>query len=251
MEEVRSAVQNPLLTEKHRALEEFLRRLKEQAVWERIAKVVLYGSVLRGEAGEESDIDVLLVSTGDLREVEEVASDVAFSVLLDLGQRVEPMVYCPEDFYSSRSFLSAVRKEGKEIYSMSEEKLERREAEDLLELAQTYLTMAKLLLAPEGVRGAIDLAYNAAELCVRAFLLLRLKELPRTHGGLIQQFSQILIKKEKAIKPDLGRSLNRALERRNKSRYDPHAVLTEADARTVLQTAERMFQALEAELEEE
>jgi uncharacterized protein (UPF0332 family) len=183
--------------------------------------------------------------------VEEVASDVAFSVLLDLGQRVEPMVYCPEDFYSSRSFLSAVRKEGKEIYSMSEEKLERREAEDLLELAQTYLTMAKLLLAPEGVRGAIDLAYNAAELCVRAFLLLRLKELPRTHGGLIQQFSQILIKKEKAIKPDLGRSLNRALERRNKSRYDPHAVLTEADARTVLQTAERMFQALEAELEEE
>ena len=117
MEEVRSAVQNPLLTEKHHALEEFLRRLKEQAVWERIAKVVLYGSVLRGEAGEESDIDVLLVSTGDLREVEEVASDVAFSVLLDLGQRVEPMVYCPEDFYSSRSFLSAVRKEGKEIYS--------------------------------------------------------------------------------------------------------------------------------------
>jgi len=45
MEEVRSAVQNPLLTEKHHALEEFLRRLKEQVVWERIAKVVLYGSV--------------------------------------------------------------------------------------------------------------------------------------------------------------------------------------------------------------
>jgi hypothetical protein len=61
MEEVRSAAQNPLLAEKHRALEEFLRRLKEQAVWQRIAKVVLYGSVLRGDAGEESDIDVLLV----------------------------------------------------------------------------------------------------------------------------------------------------------------------------------------------
>jgi hypothetical protein len=60
---------------------------------------------------------------------------------------------------------------------MSEAQLKRREAEDLLELAQTYLTMAKSLLAPGSVRGAIDLAYNAAELCVRAFLLLRLKEL--------------------------------------------------------------------------
>jgi len=127
----------PFLEEKYHALDEFLRRLKKQAVWGRIAKVVLYGSVLRGDAGEESDIDVLLVSTGDLGEVEEVASDVAFSVLLDLGQRVEPLVYCPEDFYSSRSFLSTVRREGKEIYSMSEEKMRRREAEDLLRGARS------------------------------------------------------------------------------------------------------------------
>lgn len=114
------ARREPLLEEKYRALDEFLRRLKAQAVWERITKVVLYGSVVRGDAGEESDIDVLLVSTGDLREVEEVASDVAFSVLLDLGQRVEPTVYCPEDFSSSRSFLAAVRKGGKEVYTMPE-----------------------------------------------------------------------------------------------------------------------------------
>ena len=249
MEEVQSLVKSQLLEEKYCALNEFLRRLKKQAVWERIAKVILYGSVLRGDAGEESDIDVLLVSTGDIQEGQEVASDVAFSVLLDLGQRVEPLVYCPEDFFSSRSFLSAVRKEGKEVYRMPEEKVARREAEDLLELAQTYLTMARSLLAPESLRGAIDLAYNTAELCVRAFLLLRLGELPRTHRGLIQQFSQVLIKKEKTIRPDLGRSLNRALDRRNKSRYDPQAALTEADARVVLQAAERLIQALEAELE--
>lgn len=136
MEEGWSTVQNQLLADKYRALDEFLRRLKEQAVWERIAKVVLYGSVMRGDAGEESDIDVLLVSTGDLREIEEVASDVAFSVLLDLGQRVEPLVYCLEDFFSSRPFLVAVRQKGKEIYSMPEEKIARREAEDLKENVQ-------------------------------------------------------------------------------------------------------------------
>jgi predicted nucleotidyltransferase len=119
------ATRVPLLEEKYHALDEFLRRLKERAVWQQIAKVVLYGSVLRGDAGEESDIDVLIVGMGNLREVEEVTSDVAFSVLLDLGQRVKPLVYCPEDFCSSRSFLSVVRKEGKEVYSMPEEKIAR------------------------------------------------------------------------------------------------------------------------------
>jgi predicted nucleotidyltransferase len=49
MEEVQDAVKNQLLEEKHRTLDEFLRRLKKQAVWERIAKVILYGSVLRRE----------------------------------------------------------------------------------------------------------------------------------------------------------------------------------------------------------
>ena len=68
MEEVQSLVKSQLLEEKYCALNEFLRRLKNQAVWERIAKVILYGSVLRGDAGEESDIDVLLVSTGDIQE---------------------------------------------------------------------------------------------------------------------------------------------------------------------------------------
>ncbi|MBI3326793.1 MAG: HEPN domain-containing protein [Nitrospinae bacterium] len=237
-----------VLEGKLHAFDEFLRRLRQHSVWERVAKVILYGSVPRGSAGEESDIDVLLIGTGDLREVEQVASDVAFDVLLDCGQRVDPMVYCLEDFRWPHYFLSAVRESGKEMYNMPEEEIARREAEDLLGLAQTYLTMARSILAPEHVRGVIDLAYNAAELCVRAFLLLRVKALPRTHSGLVQQFSQIYIKKEKAISPELGRSLNRALERRNKSRYDPHATLTDADAKAVLQAAAQVIQALEGEL---
>jgi uncharacterized protein (UPF0332 family)/predicted nucleotidyltransferase len=241
-------VQADLLQAKHRALDEFLRRLKRRAVWRKIAKVILYGSVLRGEAGEESDIDVLLVGTGDLREVEEAASDVAFSVLLDLDQRVEPLVYCLDDFRSPRAFLLAVRREGKEVYSMPPDEMARREAEDLLELAQSYYAMARSLLVPESVRGAIDLAYNAAELCVRALLRLRQEELPKTHGGLVQKFSQILIKQEQAIPADVGRALNRALSRRSQSRYDPHAVLTEADARAALRVADRLLQTLETEL---
>lgn len=83
---------------------------------------------------------------------------------------------------------------------------------------------------------------------MRAWLRLRQEELPKTHGGLVQKFSQILIKQEQAIPADVGRALDRLLSRRSQSRYDPHAVLAEADARAALRVAEQMVQALEAEL---
>jgi uncharacterized protein (UPF0332 family)/predicted nucleotidyltransferase len=242
-------VDNRLVARKYQALDEFLKRLARQSVWKRIAKVVLYGSVLRGEAGAESDIDVLLVGTGTLREIEDAASDVAFDVMLDMGQRVEPLVYCLDDYYSTRPFLTAVRQQGKEVYSMSPEEMARREAEDLLELARTYHTMAHSLVGPDSARGAIDLAYNAAELCVRALLLLRQETPPKTHGGLVQLFSQRFIKQEHILSAEIGRALNRALSRRHQSRYDPHAVVTEADAQAVRQVAESLIQALEVELE--
>jgi predicted nucleotidyltransferase len=126
---VQEVMQKRLLEAKYRALEEFLQRLEAHPVWGRVVKVVLYGSVLRGEAGEESDIDVLLVAAGNLQDVEEAAYDAAFTVMLDMGHRVEPLVYCLDDYYSARPFLAAVRQQGKEIYSMSPDDMARRQAE--------------------------------------------------------------------------------------------------------------------------
>ncbi|HID61522.1 MAG TPA: nucleotidyltransferase domain-containing protein, partial [Anaerolineae bacterium] len=54
--------------------------------------MILYGSVLRGDAHEESDIDVLIIATGDLRRVDETCGDIAFDVMLDHNELVSPMV---------------------------------------------------------------------------------------------------------------------------------------------------------------
>jgi uncharacterized protein (UPF0332 family) len=124
----------------------------------------------------------------------------------------------------------------------------RREVEDVLGLAKNYLQMARLLSGPDNVRGAIDLAYNAAELCARGLLMLRSDRIPKTHSGILRQLSNILIKSESRIAPDVGRMLNKSLRRRSEARYDPHAVLPEDDAQQIIFLAEEMIRTLEAEL---
>jgi predicted nucleotidyltransferase len=51
-------------------LKEFRQRL-EQIYGGRLLRVILYGSHARGEASQDSDIDVLLVLKGDVRPYEE------------------------------------------------------------------------------------------------------------------------------------------------------------------------------------
>jgi predicted nucleotidyltransferase len=132
-----------LLDRKHRALDDFVARVKESEIGDNI-EVILYGSMLRGDAHEESDIDVLVIATGDLRQVDETCGDIAFDVMLDQGQRVSPMVYCVDVLHYPTSYFSygAIR-ESKEVYSVEEETIRREEATDLLHLAQTYLEMAR------------------------------------------------------------------------------------------------------------
>ena len=45
----------------HRAVEEFTRLLLKSQSKQEIVKVILFGSVARGEAREDSDIDLLII----------------------------------------------------------------------------------------------------------------------------------------------------------------------------------------------
>lgn len=238
-----------LLDRKYRALDDFVARVRESEIGDNIAKLILHGSVLRGDAHEESDIDVLVVATGDLQQVNETCGDIAFDVMLDHNELVSPMVYCIDEYRSPHYFVWTVKRDGKEIYSLGEEMVRREEATDLLNLARTYLEMARsfeMLLA--NVRGIIDLAYNAAELCSKGLLVLHCGDVPRTHSGLVQQFSKVFVVEEKLVAPRIGRALRLGLELRNKARYDPHARLTESEAIEVTRLAEETVGVLEKEL---
>ncbi len=82
---------------------------------EKIKKVILYGSYVRDEATEDSDIDLLVLveKSLDLFEVRESLSDLLFDILLDEGELVSVIVV-PEHLYENYNspFMLNVRKEG-------------------------------------------------------------------------------------------------------------------------------------------
>ena len=96
--------------------EEFADRMTDEFE-ESIERIILYGSVARGEAREDSDVDVLLVtSTEQDREiVSDRASAVAFDVMLAYDVVVSPMCVTTDEFEQQEDspHLTNVRREGR------------------------------------------------------------------------------------------------------------------------------------------
>lgn len=82
---------------------------------ERIKKLILYGSYVRGEATKDSDIDILVLVDESLNpfEVGESSSDLLFDILLEEGELVSVMAI-PEHLFENYDspFMLNVRKEG-------------------------------------------------------------------------------------------------------------------------------------------
>jgi uncharacterized protein (UPF0332 family) len=81
----------------------------------------------------------------------------------------------------------------------------------------------------------VDLGQNAVELLLKAMILAKGGALPRSHGGYIQRFGELYVVPGE-VSRDIVPKLYRALETRNRARYDPEYAPTEDDASSVLQT---------------
>lgn len=81
----------------------------------KIKQVILYGSYVRGEATEDSDIDVLVVVDDSLNpfEVRKSLSDILFDILLENGELIS-VIAIPESFFKNYNspFLLNVKEEG-------------------------------------------------------------------------------------------------------------------------------------------
>ncbi len=92
-----------------------IKRYLEEKYGDKIKKVILYGSYARGEATEDSDVDVLVVVSDDLDpdDVEEYLVPLIGNFLAYWGELVTTIVIKESEFLKEQSdFLINVRKEG-------------------------------------------------------------------------------------------------------------------------------------------
>jgi predicted nucleotidyltransferase len=99
-------------------IKSLINQLKAQLIemyGERIKKIILYGSYVRGEATRDSDIDILVLVDGSLNpfEVRESISDLLYDILLDEGELIS-VIAIPEDLFENYNspFMLNVKKEG-------------------------------------------------------------------------------------------------------------------------------------------
>jgi len=104
----------------------------------------------------------------------------------------------------------------------------------LLDLAEEYYGYATRCAQQLMYRAAIDLAQNAVGLVLKALILAKGETLPRSHGGYIHMFGELYIVKGEVDREIIAK-LYRALELRNRARYDPDYNPREADVNEVLQ----------------
>jgi len=114
IEQLLMGIQSLSLPEsKRKALEEFVREVRKR-YGDRVRRIILFGSVARGDFHKESDIDVLVIADGvKLKEV----SSITTKILLKYGEVISPVVRTEKEFQERRTFMfnRTVLEEGVEL----------------------------------------------------------------------------------------------------------------------------------------
>ncbi|MFB6159427.1 MAG: nucleotidyltransferase domain-containing protein [Candidatus Nanohalobium sp.] len=91
------------MSSQHReAFEEFAEKAQEE-LGDSLKKLVLYGSVAKGQESEESDVDVFAVV--ESQEQKERLEDLAFDVSVEHGVFIVPVIKTVEEFEESKDSL--------------------------------------------------------------------------------------------------------------------------------------------------
>lgn len=128
-------------------------------------------------------------------------------------------------------------------------KLKNEEVGKKFVLARSFLVGAQNALGYKDFRLATDAGYNAAELTMKAGILLRGEEIPKRHGSISQLFNLLYVKSG-VLNEATGRRVTDGLEFRNSARYDENAEITKEHAEHNINLAEELIEFLEKKLKQ-
>lgn len=78
---------------------EFAKAIKS----DKIIRIILFGSVARGDDTEESDIDILIISN-EWEQIDSLITDEVFKVVLDTEELISPYVLSEKQFNETKDF---------------------------------------------------------------------------------------------------------------------------------------------------
>ncbi len=227
----------------NKIIEKFVTEL-EKRLGDKILGIYLFGSVAKGLAAEESDIDILIVyNNTEERKILETASEIAFKINCEENKIIEVVAMSKEEYEESLGhspFLWEVLEFGRPLYSILTGTEWDLDFSEYLVLAEEYLEYAKDGLSNQKIRLAIDTGYNACELLVKSLIISKKEPLAGSHGGVVGQFGRLFVL-SRELPEHLGRNLHLALEIRAKARYKPKAKLKLEDAKFVISLAEELL----------
>jgi len=103
-----------------KAIENYIKLLKSRYAG-KIVRAVLFGSAARGEAGRESDADILIVVADSEAKLKDEISMAAYEVMLENDVVLSPLVMDQTtfDWYRTNGdpFYRNIRKDGVEIWT--------------------------------------------------------------------------------------------------------------------------------------
>jgi len=201
----------------------------------RLFKVILFGSVAKGLCDVNSDVDLLVIVDRVDEDVKRIVAESAFEASIKFHEPIEYIVMGLEEYRVrglDNPLIYEIEHYGKLLYYDPES--EKEMVKKLLDLAEEYYEYAVKCTQQLMYRAAIDLGQNSIELILKALILAKGETLPRSHGGYIQKFGELYIVKGE-VKREIVTKLYRALELRNKARYDPDYRPLEVEVNEVLQ----------------
>jgi len=221
--------------QKEQAIQYYVNKLI-QVFGNRIYKIILFGSVARGNYHNKSDIDILVILDKIEDNDHKIVIEIGSEIYTKFNESIETILYTFDEYLSKLSdelsiFIKNIERNGKVLYLNNNFVIER--IRKLVELSNEYFKGAQLLFEQGFYRLAIDLCYNAIELLIKALILLKKQELPKTHSGYIYMFHELYIKSGEIDQEKIS-LLGKAFHLRNKARYEPDTTFLPHDVEMLL-----------------
>ncbi len=86
-----------MLLKNRELLKQFIEKVKEK-YGDKIKKIILFGSYARGEATDESDIDILVITSENRFEMQKSLSEIAVDILLQTGVYISAKAVSVEEY---------------------------------------------------------------------------------------------------------------------------------------------------------